>query len=141
MEHNAERSKRKITKTRRYISTDEEKYNYKKQKKNKEDVLAAFDCIRKAMTENYEENGRLETNDNNSETEANGNSTDEEEQREISHDGHSYISEYTNLSSQKETEISELQFLPNQCKYFDDGFISYRYINLRKQNVCNMLID
>lgn len=48
-------SKRKITKTKRYISTDDDEYQYRKKKKDNKDVHAVFDCIKKAMAENYED--------------------------------------------------------------------------------------
>lgn len=70
----AEYSKRKRTKTKRYISTDEEKYQYKKKNGNK-DVLAVFDCIKRAMAERYEEESEQQSD---SETSADNAEKDEE---------------------------------------------------------------
>ena len=137
-----EHAKRKRTKTRRYISTDDDKYQYKKSKKNK-DVLAAFDCIKKAMAENYEEES-----EKHSDLETSANSTDGDEQREMIRTDKEYVQNFslpyedqntsktgtihtmlnvgqpqtneyrnTHMCRHEETETSELQSSKNQCNY------------------------
>lgn len=50
-----ERSKRIRNKTKRYISTDEEKYQYKKKKKSNINVQETFGFIKKAIAAKYDE--------------------------------------------------------------------------------------
>lgn len=74
-----ERSKRIRNKTKRYISTDEEKYQYKKKKKSNIYVQETFDYIRKALAAKYDE----ENFEKHSESEKGADTSDEDEQREI----------------------------------------------------------
>ncbi|XP_067204127.1 uncharacterized protein [Linepithema humile] len=144
------RQKRKRTKTRRYISTDDDKYQYKKSKKNNNKALAVFDCIKKAMAENYDEESEKHSN-----SETSADSTDEDEQREMVTTDKEYIqnsslpcedqntsktdtihtllnvgqphtNEYrsTHMCRYEETETSELQSSKNQSNSSND-FMQY----------------
>lgn len=142
-----ERSKRKITKTRRYISTDEEKYKYKKKKTDSKDILAAFDCIKKAMSENYEEEEEeIYDSDSkmgeNSEEEYEPREKDTTEEENIQNhsslpykkqncsnnslSGKMFNSEHTrqykNTYRHKEAETLQLQSSENQCNYSCNNF-------------------
>lgn len=73
-----ERPKRIRNKTKRYISTDEEKYEYKKKKKNNIDVQETFNYIKKALFANGRNNKKNFEKHSESDEDI-----EEDEQREI----------------------------------------------------------
>lgn len=143
-----ERSKRIKNKTRRYISTDEEKYEYKKRKKNNNiNVQESFDFIKKAIAAKYgEENFGKHCEQV---SEASEDTTDEDEQREIittekehiqqsslpcknqtilksniiptnDEHSHTYNVQCTDMHKNEEGKISELQTCKNQSNVYQD---------------------